>query len=101
LLGGNRHDFRHGRTTRRSVPPTSTNVTLSGAQNAGVVISTAMQTIRLTSETATQSTSTSVGLARRDAFRETRTGTLTMNGMHSFTGNVEVFGGMLKNRAAE
>jgi len=75
---------------------TTTNVTLSVAQNAGVVIFDSDANYSLTSETATQSTSTSVGLAGATRFEKRGTGMLTMNGMHSFTGNVEVIGGTLK-----
>jgi autotransporter-associated beta strand protein len=74
----------------------TTNVTLSGTQQAAVVVFNSDSNYVLTSSTATQSTSASVGLSVATRFEKRGTGTLTMNGMHGFAGNVEVVGGTLK-----
>lgn len=95
LLGGSATTFTTGDDATFGIA-TTTNVTLSGTQVAGVVVFNSDANYSLTSTTATQSTSTSAGLAVATRFEKRGTGTLTMNGMHSFTGSVEVVGGTLK-----
>lgn len=95
LLGGAATTFTAGDDAMFGTA-TTTNVTLSGTQAAGAVVFNSDANYSLTSTTATQSTSTSAGLAAATRFEKRGTGKLTMNGMHSFTGNVDVVGGMLK-----
>ena len=47
----------------------------------------------INSSTDTQSTSTSVGVTGNSSIEKRGTGTLTVNGMHSFTGNIDIYGG--------
>ena len=50
----------------------------------------------LDSTAATQSTDTSVGLSGAVSLEKHGTGTLTVNGMHSFTGNIDIYDGTYK-----
>jgi autotransporter-associated beta strand protein len=47
----------------------------------------------LDSTVATQSNDSSVGLSGAVSLEKRGTGTLTVNGMHSFTGNIDIYGG--------
>ena len=49
--------------------------------------------VTINSSTATQSTSTGVGVTGNSSIEKRGTGTLTVNGMHSFTGDITIYGG--------
>lgn len=76
---------------------TTKAVTLGSSQSAGKVVFDGSTDYSLTSPITVQNgTTTSAGLAVASLFEKRGTGVLTVNGMHSFTGDIAVIDGTYK-----